>query len=94
MDPAELKRLRQELGDVTNRGLVAGLLGMPVDVSNQALGLLGMRHPQPVGGSDWIGAQMQRAGLLGGYRNPQAEEALSLFASLPIGSTKLLPGLK
>lgn len=29
--------------------------------------------PEPVGGSEWIGRQMQKGGLLSSYRNPNAE---------------------
>ena len=35
-------------------------------------------YQNPVGGSEWIGNQMQKAGIIGGNRNPYAEAAASI----------------
>lgn len=85
MDSEELKRTRQAVTDMLTRGLL-GVPGAPVDTIASGLSLLGYRNPMPVGGSEWLGHQLQRAGLLGDYRNQRAENTLSLFATLPLGS--------
>lgn len=60
------------LHTLANLGIAgAGYLGNKVGlIPNDKLPEL---LPEPVGGSEWIGRQMQRAGLLSGYRNPNAE---------------------
>lgn len=86
MDEEELKRARQAVTAMLTRGLVAGVPGVAVDTIAGGMSLLGYRHPMPVGGSEWIGHQLQRAGLLGDYRNKSAEDNLAVFATLPLGS--------
>lgn len=60
------------LADVANRG-AAGVLGGPVDLAAAALRPLGYQHPAPVGGSEWIGQQMEQAGAVTPERRPAAE---------------------
>lgn len=60
------------LADVANR-TAASVLGGPVDLATAALGGLGYQHPAPVGGSEWIGQQMERAGAVTQERRPAAE---------------------
>lgn len=74
--------VRQGLLDAVNRGGVAGLLGMPVDTVAGAMKAVGYDHPMPVGGSDWLCHQMQKAGLLGDKRNQTAEQWANVAAML------------
>lgn len=75
--------------DVINRAIVAGTLGTPVDLLN-----LGLRYgvspllasEQPVGGSEWIGSQMEKMGLVSPTRRPLAE-TITGFA--PLGMTAI-----
>lgn len=60
--------------DAANRGIVGGLLSAPVDLVN-----LAVQAEKPIGGSEWRGDQMQRAGIVGPERNPMAELALGLL---------------
>lgn len=64
---------------------VAGVLGAPVDITSMALSPLGFQHPAPVAGSEWIGAQMEKAGAISPVRRPAAELMASLAtpAALP-----------
>lgn len=62
--------------DVINRGIVAGTLGAPVDLSAQLLRGFPFNADvgqSPVGGSEWIGKQMERAGVVSPTRRPIAE---------------------
>ena len=83
MTAEELKRINDQLYGVANRGLVAGVLGTPVDMVSSGMSLLGYKHPEPVGGSEWIG---NRLSLLSAPvdRNQKAEHLLSLFATPPL----------
>lgn len=65
--------------DVLNRGMVAGVLGAPVDIATMAMRPFGYNAEAPVGSSEWIGKQMQRAGMVSGVRRPIAEFAASLI---------------
>lgn len=42
-----------------NRG-VTNMVGLPVDILNSALSLVGMGNPKPVGGSTWLNEQRQK----------------------------------
>lgn len=68
----------QGMQDVLGRG-VASMLGTPVDMAALALGAAGYQHPAPVMGSEWIGQQMEQAGMISPERRPAAE----LLASIP-----------
>lgn len=78
------------LADVANR-TAASVLGGPVDITAAALGGLGYRHPAPVGGSEWIGQQMERAGAVTSERRPAAELLGSLAG--PSAAAKVATGL-
>lgn len=70
--------------DVLNRGVVAGLLGAPVDLANLPIQALvpGMASEAPVGGSEWLGRQMERLGLVTPTRRPTLELAASIPSPL------------
>ena len=74
-DAEERKKLARSLLDVTNRGIVAGTLGAPVDLATSALKAGGWQDApeKPVGGSEWLGDRMQSAGMVSGERNQLAE---------------------
>lgn len=72
-DEQSQKAMRNGLLDAANRGVVAGLLGSPVDIATMALRPLGYSVEKPTGGSEWIGQKMQDAGLVSDQRNPIAE---------------------
>lgn len=90
----QLKRqFQQEVGslsqpraatDILNRGMVAGLVGAPVDLLNLPIATLvpGRASEAPVGGSEWLGRQMERAGLVTPTRRPIAEIAASIVSPL------------
>ncbi|WP_440597251.1 hypothetical protein [Acidovorax sp. 22279] len=78
------------LADVANR-TAASVLGGPVDLAAAALGGLGYQHPAPVGGSEWIGQQMERAGAVTPERRPAAELLGSLAG--PSAATKAATAL-
>lgn len=71
-DPEFRADVGRGLLDVGNRG-VAGLLGGPVDLAALALSPLGYDHPAPLLGSEWIGQQMEKAGMVTPQRRPVAE---------------------
>lgn len=68
----------QGMQDAAGRGM-ASLLGAPVDLAAMALIPAGYSHPAPVAGSEWIGQQMEQAGMVSPVRRPAAE----LLASIP-----------
>ncbi|XJC77613.1 hypothetical protein ACHFCA_16415 [Delftia tsuruhatensis] len=68
----------QGMQDAAGRG-VASLLGAPIDLAAMVLVPAGYNHPAPVAGSEWIGQQMEQAGLISPVRRPAAE----LLASVP-----------
>jgi hypothetical protein len=70
---------------------VAGVLGAPVDLTTMALRPFGYSVPaeQVVGGSDYIGRQMERAGLISGKRRPIAEMLGGLVSPDPADAAKL-----
>lgn len=69
----------QTLTDALNRGMVAGTIGAPVDLANQALTPFGYGTEKPVMGSEWIGDKMQKAGMVSDKRNGFAEFIASLI---------------
>ncbi len=85
MDEKKLNKLVQMLYDASNRGLVAGTVGMPVDTSNALLNILGMGSQKPVLGSEWISDKMERYGMVSPNRYPMAENAM-MSIGLPLGS--------
>ena len=74
--------------DVLNRSIVAGTLGAPVDISAQLLRGFPFNvdvGQAPVGGSEWIGKQMERAGMVSPTRRPVAE-TVTAFAPAVLGA--------
>jgi len=62
----------QGLQDVGNRS-VAAMLGGPVDLAALPFRAVGLGHPAPVGGSEWLGQRMEGAGMVSPERRPVAE---------------------
>ena len=90
-DPEYYESVGRGLLDTGNRGIVAGLLGAPVDLTTMALRPLGYTVPTPVGGSEWIGNKMQQYGIVSPQRNALAE-ALAGFvdpATMQTGALKM-----
>lgn len=78
--------------DVINRALIAGTLGAPVDIAALAMRPFGYTA-EPILGSEWIGKQMERAGMVSPVRRPVAE-TLAGIAPLGIyGATQLGKGV-
>lgn len=73
----------QPVTDVINRSLVAGTLGAPADIGAMALRPFGYKE-EPFLGSEYIGQQMEKAGMVSPKRRPLAE-LLTSFA--PLGVT-------
>jgi hypothetical protein len=61
--------------DSINRGGIAGNIGAPVDVANMILGVTfpGLSSKKPIMGSEWIGDQMQKVGMVSKTRQPLGE---------------------
>lgn len=91
VDPEYWSMVRQGLTDSINRGLIGGIVGAPVDIANMALKPFGYGSERPVMGSEWIGQQMQNAGLVSGNRNALAEGLASFIdpATIGAGAAKL-----
>jgi hypothetical protein len=88
------EQFRSDVGrgllDTANRG-VAGLLGGPVDLAALALKPLGYNNPAPIGGSEWIGGLMEKAGMVTPERRPVAEFLASLLTpAVGMGGAKLI----
>lgn len=81
---ADVAGLLSPATDVVNRGL-ASVLGGGVDATAALMSLLGYQNDRPVGGSEWIGDQMQRMGMVTPTRRPLAEDIAG--ALLPFGAT-------
>ena len=60
--------------DIVGRGVVAPVLGFPMDMFN-----LGARRPEHKGSSEWFGEQMEDAGVVSPDRNPKSELLASLL---------------
>jgi GNAT superfamily N-acetyltransferase len=89
-DPQFREDVLRGLGETSARG-VAGVLGAPVDLTTMALRPFGYSVPaeQVVGGSDYIGRQMERAGLISGERRPIAEMLGGIMTPDPLDVAKL-----
>lgn len=89
-DPQFREDVLRGLGETSARG-VAGVLGAPVDLATMALRPFGYSVPaeQVVGGSDYIGRQMERAGLISGERRPIAEMLGGIMTPDPMDVAKL-----
>lgn len=83
-DRNPLKDMLSATNDVVGRGTIAGFLGLPGDLGGMAEnGLryaLGMPQVTPYGGSEHIGQQMEKAGLVTAKRRPVAETLASLIS--------------
>jgi hypothetical protein len=78
------------LRDAAYRGFCS-MVGGPVDLATMGMRKFGYDVPeaQVIGGSEWIGQQMQDAGLVSSSRNPLAE----FLTSLLIPAAMWRPGL-
>lgn len=85
--PQQPRQPRQSLTDLAYR-TAAGILGGPVDIATMVMRPLGYRVPeqQVVGGSEWMGRQMERAGLISSARAPVQEFITSLLVPTPSGA--------
>ena len=90
-DPQFRADVGQGLLGALNRGAVGGLLGGPVDIATMAMRPLGYRVEKPVGGSEWIGDQMERMGIVGPQRNAVAETLASV--AVPAAMAKAAPAV-
>ena len=71
--------------DVLNRGLVSATLGAPVDIAAEVMRPFGYKEKEPFLGSEYIGKQMEKAGMVSPKRRPVAEMAVGLAPSLVTG---------
>ena len=73
-DPQFVRDVMAGLRDVSGRA-IASTVGAPVDLATMAMRPLGYSVPaeQVIGGSEWLGQQMQNAGMISPARNPVAE---------------------
>jgi hypothetical protein len=92
-----IKQALQALTDTTYRGGVAGLAGAPMDMtnmltnalrtgSNQAFNTDFKQVENPVGGSEWIGQQLQNAGIVSPTRRPIGELLAGLVDPATMGA--------
>lgn len=81
MDEQFARQLSRGLYGTSNRA-IGGLLGMPVDMTNYALGLLGTNINKPIGGSEWLNDLMAQYGLIPQDRYPLAER-MALLTMTP-----------
>lgn len=86
LDPRFRQDVSRGLLDAGNRGAVAGLLGTPVDMVHSALRPFGYNVAHPVGGSEWIGQQMQDYGIVSPERNLPAELLANIVAPAAAGA--------
>jgi hypothetical protein len=72
------------LTDVLNRGLVAGVLGTPVDIASLPFQIgakvAGKEFPEVPFGSEYIGRKMEQAGMVSPTRRPLGEFAAGMAA--------------
>lgn len=81
-EPSFGEKYIQPVTDVVNRSLVAGTLGAPADIGALALRPFGYTQ-EPTFGSEYIGRQMEKAGMVSSKRRPVAE-LLTGFAPLAL----------
>jgi len=81
-EPSFGEKYIQPVTDVVNRSLVAGTLGAPADIGALALRPFGYTQ-EPTFGSEYIGKQMEKAGMVSPKRRPVAE-LLTGFAPLAL----------
>lgn len=69
---------------------VAGIVGSPVDLATMVMRPFGYKTPDEnvVGGSEWIGKQLERAGLVSSARAPIQEFLASVAVPTPSGIGK------
>lgn len=90
--------------DVVNRGIIAGTLGAPVDVTQmglQGISWLGEKaglpaiplSEKPVGGSEWIGQKMEDVGVVSPTRRPGWELAAGLAPAVVTGGISAAKGV-
>jgi DNA-binding FrmR family transcriptional regulator len=86
--------------DVLNRGMIAGLAGAPVDMTNEVLKQFGLGSEKPFGGSESIGSGMESMGLVSPERHMVGELSAGLVdpfstaatgAKLAHGMTAMMP---
>lgn len=89
-DPKFREDVIRGLGETFSRG-VAGVLGAPVDLTTMAMRPFGYNVPaeQVVGGSEYIGRQMEEAGLISSARRPAAEFLANVVTPDPMDVAKL-----
>ena len=89
-DPQFVRDVMQGLGETATRG-ITGVLGAPVDITTMAMRPFGYSVPaeQVVGGSEYLGKQMERAGMLSGNRNQLSELLAGLVTPDPLDVAKL-----
>jgi hypothetical protein len=82
-DPQFRRQIWQGAMDAAYRGGIGNLVGFPVDMASAVMRPMGYAVEKPVGGSAWLGDQMQRIGLVSEARNPQAEFMASVLFANP-----------
>ena len=90
-DPQFRKDIVQGLTDATNRGVVGGVLGGPVDLATMAMRPFGYSTEKPIMGSEWIGQKLQDGGFVSDKRNMIAETLAGI--GLPMGALKAAPAV-
>jgi len=86
-DPEYYRMVAGGLRDTLGRGVIGGALGAPVDITNMAMGALGVPVSQrPVMGSEWLGQKMQDASVVSANRNPVAETLGAFIDPATLGS--------
>lgn len=75
----------QPVTDVLNRGLIAETFGAPVDIAATVMRPFGYNVEAPVGGSEWIGKQLESIGAVSPKRRPVAEFVVSMAPAILTG---------
>jgi hypothetical protein len=99
-----IKQALQALTDNVYRGGVAGLAGSPMDMtnmlgnalrtgSNAALGTDFKQVENPIGGSEWIGQQLQNSGIVSPTRRPIGELLAGVASPDPMDLMHLAPAM-